>query len=373
MLFKEITGLEEVKQVLIHSVASQHVAHAQLFRGNGGSAHLAMALAYATYVNCEDKQPEDACGQCASCTKMNKLVHPDFHQIFPVTTTKQVTKDPLSENFLPSWRKFVLGNPYQGLPDWLDCIGAENKQGNISVEETRGIIRKLSLKAYEAEYKVLLIWLPELMNLASANAMLKVLEEPPAKTLFLLACQNSGQLLTTIQSRTQAVRIRDFSDAEIKQHLMQKLGVEEGRATQISHLCEGNLHEAIRLSRAEKSDYHEWFREWMRLCFRADLTQLVEQTEKFAKLNKESQKSLFQYGLTMFREALVWQHRVESLVRLEGEELEFVKGFAKVVKPSNSEALYKQFNDACFHLERNANAKIVFMDVSLTTAGVLKR
>jgi DNA polymerase III subunit delta' len=373
LLFKEIIGLEDTKRTLVQSVAQNHVAHAQLFRGNGGSASLAMALAYATYVNCEDKGPDDACGRCASCIKMNKLVHPDFHQVFPVTTTKQVSKDPLSENFLPDWRKFVLENPYQCLPDWLDRIGADNKQGNISVEEARNILRKLVLKAYEAEYKVLLIWLPELMNVASANALLKILEEPPAKTLFLLVSQSPDKLLTTIISRTQGIRIRDFTDAEIRQYLTQKAGVEESRAAQISHLCEGNLDEAIRLSRAEKNDHHEWFREWMRQCFRADVSQLAEQTEKFAKLSKESQKNLFQYGLTMFREALVWQNGAETLVRLEGEELEFVKGFAKVVKPANSEVLYKHFNDACYHLERNANPKILFMDVSLITAGVIKK
>jgi DNA polymerase-3 subunit delta' len=373
LLFKEITGLEDVKRTLIQSVTSNHVAHAQLFRGKEGSANLALALAYATYVNCEEKLPDDACGSCPSCIKMNKLVHPDFHQVFPVTTTKQVTKDPLSDSFLPDWRKFVLESPYQCLPDWLDRIGAENKQGNISVEEARNIIRRLSLKAYEAAYKVLMIWLPELMNNASANALLKILEEPPAKTLFLLVCQNTDKLLTTILSRTQGVRIRDFSDVEIRQYLVRKAGVDEIRASQIAHLCEGNMNEAIRLSRAEKNDHHEWFREWMRQCFRADVTQLVDQTEKFAKLSKESQKNLFQYGLTMFREALVWQQGAESLVRLEGDELEFIKGFAKVVKPGNSEVLYKHFNDACYHLERNANAKILFMDVSLITAGVIKK
>lgn len=373
MLFKEITGLDDVKHTLVQSVANNHVAHAQLFRGKEGSANLAMALAYATYVNCEDKQSADACGRCASCTKMNKLIHPDFHQVFPVTTTKQVSKDPLSEHFLADWRKFIQASPYQSLSDWLDQIGAESKQGNIAVEEARNILRKLSLKAYEAEYKVLLIWLPEMMNSSSANALLKVLEEPPAKTLFLLVCQSTDKLLTTILSRTQGVRIRDFTDTEIRQHLTKRAGVEESRAAQIAHLSEGNLNEALRLSRSEKNEHHEWFREWMRLCFKADVTQLVEQTEKFAKLSKEMQKTLMQYGLTMCREALVWQHGAESLVRLEGDELNFVKGFAKVINAGNAETLYKYFNDACFHLERNANPKILFLDVSLSAAVTIKK
>lgn len=302
---------------------------------------------------------------------MSRLVHPDFHQVFPVTTTKQVNKDPLSENFLPDWRNFIKESPYQTMPDWLEKIGSENKQGNISVEEGRGIIRKLVLKSFEAEYKVLLIWLPEMMNIASANALLKILEEPPVKTLFLLVCQNADKLLTTIISRTQHIRIRDFSDAEIRQHLI-GLGVEEARARQIAHLSEGNLNEAFRLMKAEKNDLHDWFREWMRLCFKSDAVQLVELTEKFAKLAKEVQKNLLQYGLSMCREALVWQHGVEDLVRLEGEELNFVKGFSKVVKPENADLLYKYFNEAGFHLERNANPKILFFDVSLHIIGAMK-
>ncbi|MBC7920369.1 MAG: DNA polymerase III subunit delta [Ferruginibacter sp.] len=378
MLFKEITGLEKTKRTLVGSVATHHVAHAQLFRGNAGSANLAMALAYATYVNCEDKGPADSCGRCPSCSKMNKLIHPDFHQVFPVTTTKHVSKDPLSEYFLADWRKFIQKSPYQTLSDWLDCIGSENKQGNISVEESRGILRKLSLKSYEAEYKVLLIWLPEMMNLASANALLKILEEPPAKTLFLLVCRSTDKLLTTVLSRTQGIRIRDFTDAEVRQHLTERQGVTAPRAAQIAHLCEGNLDEALRLSHADRNEdpgfrAHEWFREWMRHCFRNDAVQLVEQTEKFAKLSKESQKNLLHYGLTMFREALVWQHGAEGLVRLEGEALDFVKGFAKVVNPDNAERLYQYFNEAGYHLERNANPKILFLDVSLATARVIKK
>jgi DNA polymerase-3 subunit delta' len=372
MLFQEIPGLDDIKKTLVQSVKQGHIHHAQLFLGNEGSGNLAMALAYATYVNCEDKQEHDSCGRCFSCIKFNKLIHPDFHHVLPVATTKKITSNPLSEHFLPEWRAFTKENPYGGLSDWLTFIGTENKQAQISAEESRQIIQKLSLKAFEAEYKVLLIWLPEMMNITSANAILKILEEPPVKTLFLLVSQNVDRMLTTILSRTQLVKIRLFSDNEVVQTLVEKMSLDPKRASQIAYLCEGSLNEAFRLSNEVKNDNHQLFRDWMRLCFRASLTELVEWSERFAKMGKDAQKNLLQYGLVMIREALVWGLGQPELVRLEGDERTFVEGFSKVMSPQKAEVLYSQLNDACFHLERNANAKIVFLDTSLSVAGVIK-
>jgi DNA polymerase III subunit delta' len=372
MLFNEIPGLAEVKSTLIHAVHRRQIAHAQLFLGNEGSANLAMALAYATYINCENPQADDSCGQCPACSKINKLVHPDVHMVFPVATTKKVTKDPLSQHFLAEWRTFVRDNPYACLSDWLTLIGTENKQPNISAEESRQVIQRLSLKAFEARYKVLLLWLPECLHTTSANALLKILEEPPPFTVFLLVGQSIDQLLTTIISRTQLVKIRAFSDQEIQAELMRKLGLDEKRALQIAHLSDGDLNEAYRLSREIKNDNHALFRDWMRLCFRASFTELVEWSEKFHKMSKDSQKGLMQYGISMVREALVWPYREAQLVRLAGDELVFVEGFAKLMNPEKAETLYTHLNDACYHLERNASPKIVFLDTSLTIAGMIK-
>jgi DNA polymerase-3 subunit delta' len=372
MFFREITGLEDIKQTLISAVQKGQIAHAQLFFGNEGSANLAMALAYATYINCENRQPEDSCGQCASCSKINKFIHPDVHFVFPVATTKKVTKDPLSENFLPEWRNFLKANVYACLTDWCSYIGTENKQPNISAEESRSIIQKLSLKAYEAQYKVLIIWLPELLNITSANALLKILEEPPPKTVFLLVSQSVEKLLSTILSRTQLIRIRSFNNLEIEKVLIQKHGIEARRATQIAYLSDGNLQQALELGKESVNDNHELFREWMRLCFRANFTGLVEWMEKFAKMSKESQKSLLMYGIEMVRETLVWPYKEARLVRLEGEELTFIEGFSKVITPAKAEGVYNQLNEACFHLERNASAKIVFLDTSLAISGIIK-
>lgn len=369
MLFKEIGGLTETKQMLIQSVRNRHVAHAQLFLGNEGSANLAMALAYATYLNCENKQPEDACGQCAACIKINKLIHPDLHSVFPVAATKKVSKDPLSEHFMAEWRSFTKANPYASLTDWLTRIGTENRQPNISVEESRQVLQKLSLKAFEAEFKIMLLWLPEYLHVSAANALLKILEEPPANTVFLLVAQSADKLLTTIQSRTQLVQIRSFTNQEIWHQLVDTHGVEAKRAAQLAHLAEGNLNEAIRLSQEEKNDPHETFRDWMRLCFRASYAELIEWAEKFGKMSREGQKSLLQYGMSMVRESLVFPYQE---VRLEGEERTFVEGFTKVINARKAEMLYHYLNDAYYHVERNASPKIVFLDTSLQIAAMIK-
>ncbi len=372
MFFREITGLEDIKHTLIGAVQKGQIAHAQLFFGNEGSASLAMALAYATYINCENEQEDDACGQCAACRKINKLIHPDVHFVFPVAATKKVSKDPLSENFLPEWRTFLKDHVYAPLSDWCNFIATENRQPNISAEESRSIIRKLSLKAYEAEYKVLILWLPELLNNSSANALLKILEEPPPKTVFLLVSQNIDKLLTTILSRTQLIKIRAFNNQEIWQVLVDNAGVEAKRAAQIAYLSDGNLQEALRLSKEAVNDNHVLFRDWMRFCFKANFTELVAYTEMFAKMSKEGQKSLLLYGLEMLREALVSPYKEARLVRLEGEELTFAEGFSKVLTQAKAESLYNQLNEACFHLERNGSAKIIFLDTSLAIAGIIK-
>ena len=372
MLFKDIPGLTDIKKTLITAIKQGHVAHAQLFFGNEGGGSLAMALAYATYLNCEDKEPDDACGRCYSCTKLNKLIHPDFHQIFPVATTKKVSSNPLSENFLPDWRNFLKESPYNCLSDWLAFIGTENKQANISAEESRQVIGKLSLKAFEAQYKVLLLWLPEMLHVSAANALLKILEEPPPKTVFLLVSLQPDKVLTTIRSRTQLVQIRAFSDGEIAQVLTAAHGVEPRRAAQIAQLSDGNLNRALRLTGDSREDHHEMFRNWMNLCAMRKYADLVEWTEKFSKLSRDAQKNLMQYGIGMIREALVWSQQERGLVRLEGEELAFVERFSKIMTLEKAEWLYEQLNEACFHLERNGNPKIVFLDTSLTVAAGIR-
>ncbi|MFL5729634.1 MAG: ATP-binding protein [Cytophagaceae bacterium] len=373
MLFSQIPGLEDTKRTLISSVRNSHIAHAQLFQGREGSANLGLALAYATYINCEQKGEHDSCGECSSCHKFNKLIHPDLHFVFPVSTTKEVSKDALSISFMKHWRSIVTQNPYLSLSNWGDTIGSENKQLNISVDESRNILKSLVLKSFEAEYKILILWLPEMMNASSANAILKVLEEPPFKTIFLLVSNNSDKIITTILSRTQFVKIRSFTDEEIKKDLIGKYSLDEKRAGQLAYLAEGNMNEAVRLKDEIQEDNHQLFRDWMRTCYkRNNLTEMVGWSESFQKIGRESQKHLLQYGLNTIRETFLYRHTGTDILRMQEDELKFVEGFSKVLDDAKIEGISKQLNEAYYHIERNANAKILFMDLSLNISSLMK-
>jgi DNA polymerase III subunit delta' len=371
MLFSQITGYEDIKRALVHSVQKGHIAHAQLLLGKEGTPNLPLALAYATYVNCLDKQPADSCGKCSSCSKYERLVHPDLHFIFPSATLKDVAKDSQTNELTKRFRSFIIENPYRNLQDWSSYFGAENKQPNIGVEESRGIVKTLSLKAFEAEYKVLLIWLPEYMNIQAANALLKILEEPPAKTLFLLVSNSADKLLATIISRTQIIQVRPFEDQEMESYLVTNGLAAPEKANQIARLADGDLNQAIKLIKEIKNDYHALFAEWMRLCYGKRVLDLIQKTDQFQQLGREGQKSFFQYGLSMFRDALMIKLDGEQLVRVRGEEFDFIKKFSGVLTTGSIEMIAQQLGDASAHIERNANPKIVFLDTSLLIIKIL--
>jgi DNA polymerase-3 subunit delta' len=371
--FSQIKGHQETKALLINSVRQNHVAHAQLFLGQEGSANLALALAYATYINCEDRQPADACGVCNSCVKMNKLVHPDFNFVMPVTSTKSVTKDVLSQKFLAEWREFVLSNPYQGLNEWMQHIGAENKQGNISKEESRQLVKLVSLKAFEGDYKIVLIWLPELMHPFAANALLKLLEEPPAKTLFLLVSQAAEKLLATITSRTQIVQVRAFTEEEVISYLQEENGIDQTAASQIAQLAEGSLNAATKLTSEISSDYFTFFTDWMRNCYTYKFDKLVDSSEDFQKLGRENQKNFLLYALNLFRKVMLYGVDEALITYLPPNELDFVQKFSKVITQANAGQLAEELNQAHYHIERNANPKMVFVDSSIQIAQYLRK
>jgi len=372
MRFAEIPGLEETKNLLIQAIKKDKVAHAQLFYGISGSANLALALAYAAFVNCENRAPSDSCGECRSCRKIDKLIHPDLQFVLPVCSTKSITgKNVVSANFLKDWRSFMESGPYPRLEEWLTHFGAENKQANISKEESRNIIRALSLKSFEAEYKILLIWLPEYMHAAAANGILKILEEPPQKTLFLLVTCDYEKLLTTILSRCQLFKVPAFSEKEISQYLVSKKGVLQDKASHISTLAEGSINKAELLLNNVEDDTHLIFRDWMRHCWKKNFTALHETNEVFARLGKNAQKLLLQYGLNMMRQALVGDYLIEEKMKLNAEEQDFVFKFGKAMSDSKLENISAELNKAHYHLERNANAKILFLDLSLTIGKIM--
>lgn len=393
MQFSDINGLDETKESLVHSAQQDHVAHAQLFLGPEGSANLAMAIAFATYLNSSKPQTNGNTGADTSLEKLNKLIHPDLHFIFPVSATKNISgKDVISDSYIKEWRSFVQSNPYGNPVDWSIHFGAENKQLNISKEESRNIIRKLTLKSFEGKYKIVILWMPELLHPSAANGILKILEEPPERTLFFLVAYDVEKILPTILSRTQIVNIRAFSDEEIIQQLAMQEGVHDPQSArfqryrQIATLADGNLNQALKLLSEVEEDHHQLFREWMRLCYTRDYTKLVAMTDQIQKLGKEAQKGLMQYGLSMLRETLMalvantMQEGEEDILlaskkqlsRVQGEELKFVANFSKVMTFEKIEKISQLLNQAHYHLERNASPKIVFLDMSLGIGQLLR-
>jgi DNA polymerase-3 subunit delta' len=374
--FADIPGQEAVKQVLRQSVQRQHVAHAQLFRGSEGGAALALALAYAQYLNCEERPAgaADSCGHCPACTKIAKLVHPDLNFIVPVTTTKAVSKDAVSHKFMADWRTFILDSPYQGLNDWMQHIGAENKQGNISKDEAVQILKTVSLKAFEARFKIVIIWLPELMHPTAANAVLKLLEEPPPSTIFLLVSFAPEQLLPTIISRVQPVVVRPFAENDITTYLRTQYHVPEAKARQVAQLAEGSLGAAI-ASKDQNADhdYFEFFVKWMRQAYSQKAADILKSSEEFQKLGRETQKELLSYSLGLLRKVLLFGIDPKFVPHLPAGEQEFVTRFSKLVTPRNADLLTKELTDAHYHIERNANPRMVFVDSSLRMGGQLRQ
>jgi len=372
MRFKDIHGLEATKSLLRAAVKSNHVAHAQLFAGMPGSPALSMALAYATFLNCENPTEEDACGECSACSKNQKFVHPDVHFIFPVSTTKSIAaKDAKSQMFLKEWRSFLLTTPYGNLIDWSEIYGGEGKKALISTKEKTTIINDLSLKAFEGKFKIMIIWHPEKMHKNAANGILKVLEEPPENSLFLLVSEEPDSLLTTIISRVQRLNIPSFTDLELSEVLTQVHGVESTRAKQLAHLADGSLRTALYLSAQVETDNFNFFKEWMRHCHQRKMGELVDQTDEFAKLTKAAQGTFLKYGLSILREALVSINATQDkLFRVEGDEKTFAANFGKAISTEQFQSLSSLISDAAYHVERNANSKLLFMNLSINISQV---
>jgi len=390
MKFADIVGQEAIKQRLRRTVLDNRVSHAQLFLGAEGSGKLALALAYAQYINCRKRTPEDSCGECPSCKKYGKLIHPDLHFIYPINKTKEFEekKKVFSTDFIAPWREFLLQNNYYvSLPDWYEKIGIEKKQGFINSDDADTINHTLAYKAYEAEYKVMIIWMIEKMNITSANKLLKNLEEPPDKTLFILVCEDSEQVISTILSRTQLIKIDRLADEDIQSALESKYDVPSEDAIKIARLADGDFTTALMLagktgtgSNGLKAELERFvlFRDWMRRCFSiaGNLKDYDKLQETIPLLvgdgSREKQKEMLIYGLHMFRICLQYNVGNHHLVKLDGEQLEFVIKFSPYIHPRNIHLFDEEFNRAVFHIERNANANIVITDLSHLIARILK-
>ncbi|NVO01957.1 MAG: DNA polymerase III subunit delta [Bacteroidetes bacterium] len=373
MLFKEIIGQFDVKKRLIQSVKERRISHAQLFLGPEGSGKLALAIAYAQYISCTDRQEEDSCGICPSCIKYQKLIHPDLHFFYPIAPTQKFPK-PISSNFLPEWRTALINsNYYLNLNEWYDEIGLENKQGIINANDCNEIIKKVSLKPYESEFKIVIIWIVEKLFHAAAPKLLKNFEEPPEKTLFILISENRHQILNTILSRTQLVNIPKISDEPLENYLSSKFS-NIPNIKSITAIANGNYKAAQRLIEEfedEKTNF-ETFRNWMLNCYNSKTIDINKFVDETSKIGREKQKALLSYSIRIFRDCVLMHYGNSSLVKQEQEMKNFLSKFYIFVNPSNILSINEEFNKSIFHIERNVNSKLVFMDLSLKMCNLLK-
>ena len=340
--------------------------HALLLLGPRGSGSLPLALAVAQYVLCEQRTTEDACGQCAACQKTAKLIHPDVHFSFPA-----IGSNATSEAFYSQWRSALEQNPWLDVNDWLQIIGAENKQGNITKEECVNIIRKFSLKTFEARHKILIQWLPEYLG-KEGNRLLKLIEEPPENSLFILVAEDTEQILNTILSRCQLVKVPALEDADVVAGLVEKTGAKPEEAAAIAYLANGNFNEALRLSAHKDNDHSALFLDWMRRCYKGDGPEMLDWVERFAKLGREGQKFFIQYALHFLREFLALKITGSGTVRLQTSELETAKRLVNVLGFRQVEQLIRMLSENAYFIERNANPKILFLDACIQANRVMK-
>ncbi|HAR19308.1 MAG TPA: DNA polymerase III subunit delta [Cytophagales bacterium] len=372
MHFSDIIGCDSLKKTLTTAVQKNHLAHALLFRGQEGGPALAMALSFSNYLLCPNRTTTDACGQCSACSKSAKYVHPDMHFVLPYKSLGTGSEDEARAEMMTKWRSLLAVNCWVTLADWTNHAGIESKQISISVKESRKILYHVALKPFEAEKKIIFIWLPELLGVEAANALLKVLEEPNVRTQFILVCAEYEQILPTILSRCQLVSVPSFLEQEIAHELVSNFQLESSKAVQIARLADGSMNEAIKLSADMPDDNLTKFREWFRLCYGQKYTELVAWADDFQSMGKEPQKNLLQFGLVMLRETLVWNFGDESLVRLTKDEKDFVEKFSKIVQPQKVEKISHWINEAHYQLERNVNPKMVFLDLSIMIGKTIK-
>ncbi len=374
MKFDEVLGHEHIKNHLIKSTENGRIPHAQLFVGNEGSGVLPMAIAYASYILRSYSKDKENCD-----LKCSKLVHPDLHFAFPVSTNKQIKKKPLSKLFLTDWREFIKLNPYGNLFEWLKHIGIENKQGMIGVDEAEEIVKSLKLKSYEGGYKVMIIWMAEKMNLSASNKLLKLIEEPPNKTIFILTAQDENQLISTIKSRCQKLSFPILSEADIVKGLVEQSGCDLPIAEQIAHQVEGNFNKAQHLLHNDKLDteFEKWFIVWMRSAFRAKgnatvIRDLISWSDTISKTGRETQKRFLKYCIQIFRQAMMLNYNAESLVFLKIKDPGFsLNKFAPFVHGNNILEINEELNKAIYHIERNCSVKIVLFDLSIKLTRLL--
>lgn len=361
MQFKDIIGQQEIKAQLIQEVEQDKISHAQLFLGQSGYGGLPLALAFITYLFCENKSSSDSCGRCPSCHKIAISQHPDVHFSFPVVL--QPYKN--SDGALHHWREQLSESVYFTPMDWLRRIDEKERKPIIGSEESQEIVRKLSLKSYEGGYKVMVIWQAEQMNTDCANKLLKILEEPPLKTLFILVCERQDAILPTILSRTQLLKIPRIQTEELKSHFQKHTALTGAALDSILARAEGNYLAANELlgTHQELDDNRDLFIQLMRVCYKKDVIQMLDWAERAATLTKARQQIFLTYSLHMFRQSLLRNYTQDLLTKVSQEENEFLEKFSKFITGNNLFDFTQTFDEAHYNIERNANPKILFTNL----------
>lgn len=366
MYFKDIIGQETVKQRLRLEVREGRVPHAQLFAGPEGTGALPLAIAYARFLLCTRRGEEDACGTCPSCVKLNKLAHPDLHFVFPVVKRKG-GGDTVSDDYIREWRELAISTPYFGMNHWLDAMGAENQQAQIFVKESDELVRKLSLKSSEGGYKVVIIWLPEKMKVECANKLLKLLEEPPAQTVFLLVSEEPDRILPTILSRTQRINVPRLEDAEIAGALKARFGLQDTDAAETARLAEGSYLQALEIIHLSEDTqlFFGLFVSLMRLAYQRKVKEMREWSDTVAAMGRERQKDFLTYCQRMVRESFVSNFHRKEMNYMNREEENFTIRFAPFINERNVMGITDELAEAQTHIEQNVNPRMVFFDFAL--------
>lgn len=374
MQFKDVIGQHAAKERLIRSVETGRVAQAMLILGKEGSGGLALAMALGQFLNCESPQTDDSCGVCNSCRKASKVAHPDIHFTYPVIRKKS-GEPPISDDWAAEWREAVLDNPYQNPYEWLQSIKAENKQGNITVRECHQIIHKLNLKSFEGKYKVQIIWMPEYLG-NEGNILLKIIEEPPENTVFLLVAENQDRILNTILSRTQVVQLPPIEDEEIAKAVSERFEIPQKEAAHISLVADGNFLSAIHLVRQDANEHADLFHQWLKNCFnrahkqkRSLASEMLDLVNQFGGLGRENQKTFCRYGLFFLREVLALKTMGSG--RLPQDVLSFGTKVSELISYDGLNEMSELLNNLHYFIERNGNPKIQMMSLSLKAERIL--
>lgn len=400
MQFNQLIAQQQVQHHLKDLVQQNRLSHALLFLGREGSGALPLAIAFAQYILCEkvnsskintaslfgDNESEiinleDSCGQCASCQKVSQLIHPDLHFSYPALKKDSRHDRVLSTDFITEWRQFIHQFPYNNASDWLNYLkdnskskieNAANKQGNITVFECDDISHKLSLKAFESNYKILIMWMPEFLG-KEGNKLLKLIEEPPADTIFILVAEDEQAILPTILSRTQLIKIPSFTNAEIEEYLVNKYGLSSQKAEQISPICEGSFREALQILSNPEEDLQSPIRDWLNLILKNNVSSQLKWLEEINKLGREKQKQFLKYFIHLLEQALRARYLHEENISIIPEkERDFAFRINKLCSVEAQEEMIKELDQAIYHIERNAHAKMLFHSLTIRFYHIIK-